>query len=286
MSGWLLGTAAAGGSGAIPIGPLQLVGAASLILVNVGLSALLQLGLARGLVTASLRMVVQLLLTGTALGWVFRQDSPGVILLLALLMGSVAGHSAVSRTRQRFPGIHLSSMVSVLTSAALVTGVAVGGILRPAPWYDPQYLIPLLGMVLGNTLNGISLGLDTLMGGLQEGRHRIEQALAVGAGRWEASASVVREAVRVAMVPTINAMTVMGVVSLPGMMTGQILEGALPAAAVRYQIVIMFMIAAATALGVVAVVVLGFLQLSHADGRLRLERLQPADRPGRRATTG
>jgi putative ABC transport system permease protein len=162
----------------------------------------------------------------------------------------------------------------VMASSALVTGLAVAGLIQPQPWYNPQYLIPLLGMVLGNTLNGISLGLDRFMEGLRNGRDRVETDLALGATRWEACQEVVRDAIRVAMIPTINSMMVMGLVSLPGMMTGQILQGAAPEAAVRYQIVILFMIASATALGVFGVVGLAYRRLTSADHQLRLDRLR------------
>jgi putative ABC transport system permease protein len=138
----------------------------------------------------------------------------------------------------------------------LVTGFAVAGIIRVQPWYDPQYLIPLLGMVLGNTLSGISLGLDRFMDSLATQRDQVETLLALGATRWEAAHSQVRDAIRVGMIPTVNSMMVMGLVSLPGMMTGQILAGANPIDAVRYQIVIIFMIAAGAALGIFGVVLL------------------------------
>ena len=84
------------------------------------------------------------------------------------------------------------------------------------------------------------------------------------------------------MIPTINSMMVMGLVSLPGMMTGQILEGALPSAAVRYQIVILFMLASATALGVTAIVALAYLRLTSPQHHLRLDRLQRLDQPSRK----
>jgi putative ABC transport system permease protein len=108
---------------------------------------------------------------------------------------------------------------------------------------------------------------------LRSERDWVETALALGATRWEACQEVVRDAIRVAMIPTINSMMVMGLVSLPGMMTGQILEGAAPAAAVRYQIVILFMVASATALGVFGVVGLAYRRLTSSDHQLRLDRL-------------
>ena len=148
--------------------------------------------------------------------------------------------------------------------------------LQVQPWYSPQYLIPLLGMVLGNTLNGISLSLDRFMESLVNQRDQIETWLTLGATRWEAAHSQVREAIRVGMIPTINSMMVMGLVSLPGMMTGQILAGANPIDAVRYQIMIVFMIAAGAAIGIFSVVLLAFRTLFSPDHQLRLDRLTKA----------
>ena len=261
-------------SGSVAISNGQLVLASLLILVNVLLSVVLQLGLARSLILASARTIVQLLLVGHLLQWLFRQDNALLILGVSLVMAAIAGVTSVQRSRRRFPGIYWNSVLSVLASSALITGLALTGIIRPAPWYDAQYLIPLQGMVLGNTLNGVSLGLDRLTENLQSEREQIEVWLAHGATRWEACGHAIQDAMRVAMIPTINAMVVVGLVSLPGLMTGQILQGADPSNAVRYQIVIMFMIAAATALAASGVVGCGFLALTSPDHQLRLDRLR------------
>ena len=257
----------------LPIGPWQLGLAALLIVVNMALSLGLRLGLARSLLVASVRMTVQLLLIGLVLGWVFALEEPLPILAIALLMSALAGIAAVQRTKRRFAGVYWDSLVSVLAAAFLVTGFALVGVVRVRPWYDAQYLIPLLGMVLGNVLNGISLALDRFTEGVAQRRGQVELLLTLGATRWEAAHTLVADALRVGMIPTINAMMVMGIVSLPGMMTGQILAGADPVDAVRYQIVIMFMIAAATALGAFGVVMLAFVRLFDRRHRLRAERL-------------
>jgi len=262
--------------GYIAIGYGQLALSALLILVNLGLSVGLRLGLERSLAIASLRMVIQLLLIGFVLEWLFTQENPILIIAISLVMASVAGVAAVNRTRRRFPGIYWNSLLSVLVSASLVTGLSVGGIIQVQPWLDPQYLIPLLGMVLGNTLTGISLGLDRFMEGITSQRDQIETLLSLGATRWEAAHTQVKEAIRTGMIPTINSMMVMGLVSLPGMMTGQILAGATPIDAVRYQIVIVFMIASGAALGTFGVVLLAFRRLLSPDHQLRLDYLRPA----------
>jgi putative ABC transport system permease protein len=256
----------------------QLALAALLIVINIGLSVALQLGLERSLAIAALRMVVQLLLIGFVLEWLFAQSNPLIILAMSLFMATNAGISAVGRTSRRFAGIYWNSLLSVLAAAAVVTWVTVTGILRVEPWYDPQYLIPLLGMVLGNMLNGISLGLNRFMEGLTSQRDQIETLLALGATRWEAAHQQVRDAIRIGMIPTINSMMVMGLVSLPGMMTGQILAGANPIDAVRYQIVIVFTIAAGGALGTFSVVLLAFNKLMSQDHQLRLDYLQRVSR--------
>ncbi len=256
------------GAGAIPLSDSQLALSALLILVNVGLSAILRLGLGRPLLIAASRMVVQLLLVGMVLDWLFQQENPMMVLLLALVMAAIAGQAAVARTRRRFAGIYINSLISVMASSALVTGLALAGILRPEPWYEPRYLIPLLGMVLGNTINGISLGLDRLMEALSSGQAMVEARICLGADRWSACRDIISDSVRVGMIPTINSMMVMGLVSLPGMMTGQILAGIAPAMAVRYQIMILFVIAAGTALGVGSVVLMGYFCLTTGEHQL------------------
>ena len=252
----------------------QLFMAAALLSVNVALSAAMRLGLTRDLLVGTLRMTVQLALVGLVLEWIFQTSQPLLILLMAVIMASLAGVAAVQRTNRRFPGVWWNSLVVISTSAFLVTGAAVTGILKVAPWYDPQYLIPLLGMVLGNALTGISLGLDRMLDGCVRNRNWIETMLSHGATHWEAAHEEIRQALRTGMIPTVNAMMIMGIVSLPGMMTGQILAGAAPMDAVRYQMVIMFMIAACTALATLGVVLLAWHTLFSKDHRLLSGRIR------------
>lgn len=258
----------------IEISFFQLALASLLILVNLGLSVWLRLGLTRSLLIATIRMTAQLLLIGFGLEFIFALNEPLPVLGVALVMATLAGIAAVNRTGRRFPGVYWDSLVSVVAASFLVTGLAVGGIIRVEPWYEAQYLIPLLGMVLGNTLTGISLALDRFMDGVVRDRNLIEARLALGATRWEAAHSLVNDSLRTGMIPTINAMMVMGIVSLPGMMTGQILAGAAPIDAVRYQIVIMFMIASATALGALGVTLLAYRTLFSTRHQLRADRLR------------
>ncbi|MGJ5676033.1 MAG: ABC transporter permease [Nostochopsis sp.] len=246
----------------------QLTLATLFIVVNIGLSFSLRLGLEQSLGVASVRMVIQLLLVGYILQWVFTLSNPILIILLALGMTIIAGVSSVNRTLRRFNGIYWNNFISLLSGSFLVTGIIVSGILRVQPWYEPQYLIPLLGMILGNALTGTSLSLDRFMEDLTNNRGEIEALLTLGATRWEASHQTVKEALRTGMTPTINSMMVMGLVSLPGMMTGQILAGANPSDAIRYQIVIIFAQAAGVAIATMGVVILAFLVLFNRDHQL------------------
>ncbi|MBE7385512.1 MAG: iron export ABC transporter permease subunit FetB [Leptolyngbya sp. SIO1E4] len=261
----------------LPIDNWQLALAAALILINIFLSLSLRLGLARRLGVAALRMVIQLLLVGYVLGWIFALDNPLWVLLLVLTMSAIAGNASVNRTRRRFPSIYWNSLVSILAASAFVTGLLVEGIIHIHPWYDPQYVIPLLGMVLGNALTGTSLALDRLMEDLVSRRSQIESLLALGATRWEAASGTLKEALRTGMIPTINSMMVLGLVSLPGMMTGQMLAGVNPTNAVRYQIVIYFTLAAGTALACIGVILLSFYALFSPKHQLLLERLRKVD---------
>ncbi len=264
-------------SGYVDIGYGQLFLAALLIAVNLGISAWLRLGLGRNLLVASVRMSVQLLLVGLVLQYVFALAHPLPVLAIAALMAGFAAMAAVRRTRRRFPGVYWNSLLTVLATSFVVTGIALAGIIDVRPWFRAQYAIPMLGMVLGNMLNGVSLALDRFTQGIARERGEIEGLLALGANRWEAAHALVRDSLRTGMIPTINSMMVMGVVSLPGMMTGQMLAGAAPAAAVRYQIVIMFMIAAATALATLGVILLAFRALFNSRHQILADRLQLAE---------
>lgn len=248
--------------------------AASLILINGALSLLLRLGLERQLLWAAVRTVVQLLAIGYLLGWVFEFAYWYVVLPLMCAMTLIAGISAAGRGRRTYRGQRVDSILSVWGSSWLVTAVGLFAVIRIHPWYEPQYAIPILGMILGNTLTGVSLGIERMTQELTSGRNTIEMILALGGSRWEAAQEAIRQAVRAGMIPTLNQMTVVGIVSLPGMMTGQVLAGESPVDAVRYQIVIMFLIAAASALGTVGAVLLTYRRLFSVSHRFLRDRLQ------------
>ncbi|MCA9138969.1 MAG: iron export ABC transporter permease subunit FetB [Planctomycetales bacterium] len=253
----------------------QVALAALLIVINGVVSVSMGLRLEKTLAIASVRTVVQLSLVGVVLSWVFSVDRWYVVIAIASLMTIVAGFAAAGRSKRTFPGIRAIATTSVWSCAWLLTGYVLLVVFSDLPkWYEPQYAIPLLGMVLGNTLNGISVGLSTLTESLMRARDQVETLVALGATRWEAAAEPMREAVRTGMIPIVNSMMVVGLVSLPGMMTGQVISGMDPAQAVRYQIVIMFLIAGSSALGTVSVVVLSVGRLFDVNHRFRIEMMR------------
>jgi putative ABC transport system permease protein len=249
--------------------------ASLLVLANAGLSILLGLGLARRMLIATVRMVVQLSLVGLVLKSLFAVASPWLTGLAALAMILFAGREIMARQEKTFAGPWAYGLGtgSMLFAATLVTIFALTGPVRPDPWFDPRYALPLLGMILGNTMTGISLGLHTLTTGLTRERAGVEAQLALGRTRNEAFRPAVQAALTSALMPIVNAMAATGLVALPGMMTGQILAGVDPAEAVKYQILIMFLIAGGTSLGAVVAVLGGAWRLSDPRHRLRLDRL-------------
>ena len=258
-----------------PLSYLDVALAAALILINAIVSIVLRLRMERSLFLASVRTTVQLLLVGFVLQWVFAVDRWYVVVAMLLVMTLIAGYTAAARNERRFAGMWISTLLSMGISSWIITAYALLVVLRGIDqWYQPQYAIPLMGMVLGNTLNGISVGLGTLTSELALRRGEIDSALTLGATRYEAALPTLRQAIRLGMTPIINSMMVVGLVSLPGMMTGQLLSGTSPIEAVKYQIMIMFLVASATALGTVGVVALSYLHLFSSDHQFLFYALQ------------
>jgi putative ABC transport system permease protein len=248
------------------------------VLMNGLLSLWLSLGIERQLFIAVARMVVQLSAVGAVLTFLFSVATLPWTLAMALVMVLFASREIIARQKRRLSGWwgYGLGAATMTLAAATLTSVALLGSLQPEPWYAPRYAIPLFGMILGNAMTGISLGLDTLTTAAVRERAAIEARIALGAARFEALRPAMQEAVRRGLMPMINAMAAAGVVSLPGMMTGQILAGIPPAEAVRYQLLIMFLISGATGLGLLMAVLGGAWRLTDHRHRLRSDRLTQA----------
>ncbi|WP_458526068.1 ABC transporter permease [Onishia taeanensis] len=261
----------------IALGWWQLGLAALMVVALAACTTLSRLGVGRPLLVAAARTAVQLTLIGLVLEALFASSRFLWVALMAAAMLLIAGREVMTRQQRRLTGgwaFGIGTLAMFLSSFS-VTVLTLAVIVGPTPWYAPQYAIPLLGMLLGNTMTGVALAMDRLTSGVWQQRRVIENRLMLGQPWQAAIGDVRREAMRSGMTPTINAMAAAGVVSLPGMMTGQILAGSAPALAVKYQILIMFAITAGTGFGTLAAVAAGSRRLFDERERLRLDRLSP-----------
>ena len=208
---------------------------------------------------ASARMLVQLLLIGYVLIYIFETDSWLVIAGVLVIMLTVSSWIATRTLRERTRADYLKALAAItlggVSTLALVTQFVIG----VEPWFSPRYVVPLAGMIFAGSMNAVSLAAD-----------RYEAEMARDSSYMEAR----RTALQTALIPIINSMAAAGVVSLPGMMTGQILAGSPPYEAAKYQLLIMYLITAGTGFGSLAAVWLGSRHLFDDRHRLRLERLK------------
>ncbi|MGY2050242.1 ABC transporter permease [Methylobacterium sp. JK268] len=255
------------------IGDLAL--AASLVVLDAALSIGLRLGLHRQLLIAAARMVVQLVGVGYLLRAVFSLDHPAATALVILVMTLVAAREVAARPERRLRGLAMLgiSLGGVLLATLATAGLALATAIRPTPWYDPRYAVPLAGIVLGSVLNAASLALDSLLAGLARERAAVEAQLALGTPFRQAVAGPFRTALRRGLLPVVNQMSAAGLVTLPGTMTGQILAGMDPVEAVKYQILLLFLLTGASGLAALAVTALALRRLTDSRERLRLDRL-------------
>lgn len=255
--------------GVVPISDANLA-LSVVFVVGVGaISAAFRLGLVKSLLWGTVRCVVQLLIMGYALTFIFAQENILVLIAIIGFMAFFAVRAIGARAPSAPEGIKLLSFGGLLASTYLVTAIVVGLIVRPEPLFTPRVAIPIAGMILGNAMNGISIAVESMFSSMKRRAPEIEARLALGANPWEASRPVIREALRLGLTPTINSLMTVGLVSLPGMMTGQILGGADPQTAVRYQIVVMLMIAGASAMGSLILVGLGYRKAFSEEKALK-----------------
>mmetsp|Transcript_34539 Transcript_34539/g.44076 ORF Transcript_34539/g.44076 Transcript_34539/m.44076 type:complete len:575 (-) Transcript_34539:216-1940(-) len=216
----------------------------ALVLIFVVLfgSVWMKLKLHKAIGIGAVRTVLQLSLLGLILVPIFEANKWYIILGYVIFMIVVAACEAAGRCRYFYKGMLVHVAISFATAIALVGGYGFVLVIENDPWYDAQYVIPICGMLLGNSISAISVGFSHFLTELSEGRERVELFLSKGASYWESLLPAFRISLRVGLTPTLNVMSVIGIVSIPGMMTGQILAGNSPSNAAKYQIMIMFLI--------------------------------------------
>lgn len=221
---------------------LRILLACAVILLEAAVARMLELGNADQLLISGVRCFVQLSCLGFILAPIFATNSPTLVMAYVFgFMVLVSAYEAAARPKVTYPGMFSKAIISIGISL-LVSGLLLLYIVQPDPWYDAQYVIPLAGMLINNSLSGVALALNAMIDHLYNHKEQVEVLLAFGASPWEAARPGFVKSVQAALIPAINGMNVVGLVSIPGMMTGQILGGAPPMKAAKYQIVITFLI--------------------------------------------
>ena len=240
-----------------------------LLLIVLGVMKKCKIEQTRLLVVASLRMTVQLVLAGLILTYIFENPHPAFTISYILLMTGFAIYMVLRRNRtinRRFKVIAGASLaVSGIAIVCFFIIVVVGVNL-----FNPQYTIPISGMVIGNAMTGLSLGIKTFNENIKAQRMQIDALINMGAAPRSILLPFVNRAIETALLPTLNSMVGMGIISLPGMMTGQILSGTLPMTAILYQIAIIISISAVTCLAVFSALFFGYRTLYNARSQMMI----------------
>ncbi|MDI3547773.1 MAG: UDP-glucose/iron transport system permease protein [Halanaerobiales bacterium] len=255
----------------IDISTLRLAVAYIFILILLFIVKINKVGHEGEIIIASIRMTIQLVLVGYVLTYIF--DNPGLIysLLILLIMEGFAIKNIYDRVNRE-----LSKSMKLIIAMAMISGTMISiiyfiiAVINLKPWYQPQYFIPLSGMLIGNSMTGIALGTNGLIEGIRKNKDQIENALMLGARPEQATRDISNNAFYNAILPTINSMLGMGIVFLPGMMTGQILAGAPPLTAIKYQIAIMLGISGSVTLTVYIMVKAGIKTFFNERAQLEI----------------
>ena len=222
------------------------------------------------LIISSIRMTLQLVLTGYLLVYVLNSKHPLITVGIIILMETFAVFTVFRKFKGRLSG-ELKKAIAISISAGTLSCLLfyLFVVVRITPWYDPQYFIPIAGMLIGNSMTGITLGVKSLLEGMSVQKAMIEEALMLGATPKTATHSIINSTFDAAIMPTVNSMVGMGIVFLPGMMTGQILSGTAPTTAIAYQIAIMFGILGAVALSVILMLQMGYRSFFNNQAQLK-----------------
>ncbi len=252
--------------GVIDIGYPQLFAASALMLVAGIVSWKLELGQEKSIAVAAVRAFVQLLAMGFLLVYLFRYQSWWLVSLVLLAMALCAAQIAVSRVKHRVSGLWLPVFATLLASSMTIAFIVVEGVIQPDPWYSARQLVPIAGMALGNTMSATAVAIDRLFADLDGRSDEMFALVALGATPREAAFPSIKAAVGAGILPTLATMCAAGIVQIPGMMSGQILAGADPVVAAKYQIVVLLMMSAATTLAIVMISLLTFRKRFSKEG--------------------
>ena len=226
----------------------------------------LELGQTRRIAVSSVRCFVQLLAAGFLLTYLFEFQTWWLVLLVLAAMVIAATQIATSRVKSRIPGLVPAVFVSLFVSSTAIGLIVVEGVVHAEPWYNARQLVPIVGMIMGNAMAAVAVAIDRLFADMDARAPEMFSLVALGATPHEAAAPSLKAAIGAGMTPVLANMSAAGIVTFPGMMTGQLLAGADPLAAAKYQIVVMLMLSAANTIAIVMASYLTYRKRFAPDG--------------------
>lgn len=252
--------------GVVDIGYLELFAASALMLLAGFVSFKLELGQTRRIFIATLRCFIQLLAVGFLLKYLFEYQAWWIVLLVLSFMVIAATQIATSRVKSSVPGLIPLVFISLLVSSLSIGFIVVEVVVRADPWYNAQQVIPIVGMIIGNAMSAIAVAIDRLFSDMDSREGEIYSLIALGATPREAAFTSLKAAIGAGMTPILATMSAAGIVTIPGMMAGQILAGADPLTAAKYQIVVILMLSASNTIAIVMVCFLSYRKRFSSNG--------------------
>jgi len=241
---------------------------------DIGISTVFRLGIGVSLLIGGLRCVGQLALVATVLHGVFETKNYWLVALICFILNFLGTFETVmNKSSKRFQHMFPIVLVALLGSTIPISIIGTKFAMSVNPFWDPPQFIPVVGMLCGNCVAGIVVAVSYILKEFQENRDKVEIYLAFGATRMEACRPVAIQALKLALMPTINNMNVMGIIAIPGMMTGAILGGSSVHQAAKLQMIIMFMITASTVLASVFITFFAVIMVVDQEHRIRSDRI-------------
>ncbi|KXN86087.1 hypothetical protein AN958_10563 [Leucoagaricus sp. SymC.cos] len=248
--------------------------ALAFILFCTFISSVLKIGVGTSLLTSAIRCIVQLTIVATILQEVFSAQDKWVVAGISFLLNLLGTiEIVVNKSKRRYQFMFASVLVALLSSTIPIAIFGTKFAMGIDPFWTPIQFIPIVGMLCGATISGITVSASYVLKELQENKDKVEVYLAFGASRVEACRPIAIEALRLALTPTINSMSVLGIIAIPGMMTGAILGGSSVQQAARLQMIIMFMISASTTLASIFTTFSAILVTVDYQHRIRSDRI-------------
>lgn len=216
----------------------------SLVLVALLFSYFQKLKLEKEIIISVIRAIVQLIAVGYLLGFIFGLKSPVFTTLLLLFMTFNAAYNAAKRGKEIKNGLLISFISISAGTIATLSILVFSGAIK----YEPYQIIPISGMIISNAMVALGLCYRQLTSNFKNKREEVETKLSLGADVLPSSIEIIRDSIKTGMLPTIDSAKTLGIVSLPGMMTGLILAGTSPVESIKYQIMVTFMLLSTTSI--------------------------------------